>query len=423
MKASVKIGAVLMAAVIACVSLLGACGGGDGDGNGDEGGIVEPSTEKKVVTIGNLTDLTGAMSAAALVIDMTLHDAAEYFNEQNFIPGVELKVIDYDGSYDPSKDIPGYERLKERGADVIWTPVPATPLAIRPLADEDHMLVFAASASPQSLIPPGWAFSPGSYPMDEGYTILKWIAENDWDYKTKGPAKVGGATWPTPYTMELIDGAKKYAEEHPDQFEWVGKFVSAGVVFTWGSEVQALRDCDYVLPPTIMVNFVKQYRDAGYDGKIVGTSAHLAFVSVISDAKIWDELDGAIFLNPTRWWNEEGTMINLTKEILNKNHPDGAKEIMGAGSGYLAITNAYQLCEIIRNAVAAAGVEKIDSADFSQAIYDAAESYEMEVDGVKQYSFSPTKRTAPNYVGIYRLDASKKDIFRQGGWYPMEFVQ
>jgi len=405
--------------------MLAACGGG---GEGDETkttGQTSPTGKaaKKTVIIGNLTDMTGAMQAAGEVLDMALHDTADYFNEKGLIPGVELKVIDYDGAYDPSKDIPGYEWLKERGADVIWTPVPATPLAIRPLADRDHMLVFAASASPRSLLPPGWVFSPGNFPFDEGYTLLKWVAENDWDYKTKGPAKVAGVSWPTPNVLELIDGAKRYAEEHPDQFQWEGKFASAAIVFAWDSEVLATKNCDYIIPPGVPVNFVKQYREAGYKAKFIGTSVQLAFISLINDANLWDELDGGVFLNATRWWNEEGTMINLTRDLLNGNHPDRAKEIMRAGSGYLAVANAYQLCEIIQKAVATAGVEAIDTEDFAQALYEAAEAYEMEVDGVKQYSFSPTKRTAPNYVGFYRLDASQKDIFRQGGWYPIEFVQ
>lgn len=414
---------VLVVFLLVSLSVLAACGGGDGETQPADRTTAAGPTEKKTVIIGNLTDLTGAMQTAAEVLDMALHDTAEYFNEQGLIPGVELKVIDYDGMYDPAKDIPGYERLKEKGADLIWTPIPASPIALRPSADRDHMLVFAASASPQSLLPPGWVFSPGSFPFDEGYTLLKWVAENDWDYKTRGPAKVGGATWPTPYTMELIDGAKKYAEDHPDQFQWVGKYVSSGLAFTWDSEVQALKDCDYVIPPTIMVNFVNQYRDAGYDAKILGTSAFLAFFGFMGDAKIFGKIDGAIFLNPTQWWNEEGSMINFTEDILNAKHPDRAQEIMRAGSGYLAITNTYQLCEIIRNAVQAVGAEKINTPEFSEALYQAAESYEMVVDDLRQYSFSPTKRTAPDYVGFYRLDASRSDIFRQGGWYPVQFVQ
>lgn len=424
MRIRTKLLAALMALLLASLLMLVACGGGGGDET-KTADKLSPTGQagKKTVIIGNLTDLTGAMQVAAEVLNMALRDTADYFNEQGLIPGVELKVIDYDGMYDPAKDIPGYEWLKEKGADLIWTPIPASPIALRPLADKDQMLIFAASASPQSLLPPGWIFSPGSFPFDEGYTLLKWVAENDWDYKARGPARIGGATWPTPYTMELIDGAKKYAEDHPDQFQWVGKYVSSGLAFTWDSEVEALKNCDYVIPPTIMVNFVNQYRAAGYNGKILGTSAFLSFFSLMSDAKILGKIDGAIFLHPTRWWNEEGSMINLTKDILKAKHPDRAKEIMRAGSGYLAITNTYQLCEIIKNAVEAVGADKIDTKAFSQALYDAATAYEMEVDGIRQYSFSETKRTAPDYVGIYRLDASRDDIFRQGGWYPIQFVQ
>ena len=67
-----------------------------------------------VITIGNLTDVTGPASNALTVITMSLEDTAEYYNKQYLIPGVTFEVITYDGQYDPSRDIPGYEWLMER---------------------------------------------------------------------------------------------------------------------------------------------------------------------------------------------------------------------------------------------------------------------------------------------------------------------
>ncbi|MCP4608924.1 MAG: hypothetical protein GY845_09445, partial [Planctomycetes bacterium] len=72
------------------IGLMG-CGGGDDDENGESTPsqpTLELPTDLVTLTIGNLTDETGVASSALSVIDMALKDFAEYYNEENLIPGV-----------------------------------------------------------------------------------------------------------------------------------------------------------------------------------------------------------------------------------------------------------------------------------------------------------------------------------------------
>ena len=117
------------------------------------------------------------------------------------------------------------------------------------------------------------------------------------------------------------------------------------------------------------------------------------------------------------WWNDDDDeLINLNKKVLYENHPDEAEDIIRAGSGYLSVAGIhYPMFEMIADAVEAVGAENFDS----QALYDAAISYSLEVDGVERSGFDEIKRYgASNYV-IYRASAADEDIVRADeNWIP-----
>ena len=371
--------------------------------------------EDVVFTIGNLSDLTGVSSNAMVYINMALDDLVEYYNENNLIPGVKLKVVTYDGQMDPARDIPGYEWLRGKGADFIFTPIPATPVTLKSRVDTEEVVLFAMAADKDEILPPGYVFNLGTVPQYDGYTSLKWIAENDWDFKTKGPAKVGGADWDNAHGSALFAAMEEYCSAHPDQFEWEGGYVNH-FSFNWGTEVEALRDCDYVYPGIIMQSFVKQYREAGYtEAKFIGSDTQAAFFGMVDDAELWDEIDGMLFLKFSRWWNEECEIVNLAKQLLYENHPDEAEKIISSGVGYLAMNQMYAVLSIIADAAEVVGPQNLDS----QALYDTATSFILTTDGVQRLSCGEEKRDAVDAYAMYEARATEEDIFRlHDEWYP-----
>ena len=360
-----------------------------------------------VITIGSLTDLTGPSAVALEPIEAALDDVVQYYNEENLIPGVELKTIRYDTSYDPSKYITGYEWLKERDTDVFFTPSPGVAEIVRSRIEEDGMVLFSASATKEELTPPGRIFLPATIPEDTSYTLLKWLAENDPDFPKGRPAKIGAAGWFTPYNLALHEAMEEYAKAHTDQFEWMGKY-HTDRSFTWGPEVRALKDCDYVMVPIVLTNFVKEYRTEGYTAKFLGTGGQAGFIGLIHDANLWDEIDGMLFFGVASWWGD-GTEVNdFTEMILYRYRADQAEAIKRVGSGYGAVDMINQIIEIIANAVETIGQENYDSA----ALYEAAISYSQTTSsGEIRASFSETKRASLDRLRVYQADGAAKDLF------------
>ena len=373
------------------------------------------STEKVTITIGNHTDLTGVAANAMSVITMAVKDTVDYYNEQNLIPGVKVKVIDYDTQYDPSRDIPGYKLLKEKGADVLFGTVASAGLTLKPFLEEDKIVMIMMSPNTEAFVPPGWVFALGNALFDEQlYTLLNWIAENDPDFPQDRPAKIGGAMFGESAGTAIIEAAEKYAKANPEQYEWVEGFLT-GFQFVWTTEANALKDCDYVIPATPPTAFVEAYRQAGGKGKFIGVDPHVAFMGMVDKADLWDEMDGGYFIRSFRWWTDDTEYMRFTRQLLSENHPSEEDEIIGNGVGYITVQPIVMLLEAIKETV-----EEIGARNFtSEALYNHLLSFSMEFDGC-QHSFSETKRTSNDYLNIHRLDAPKKDLFlAHEGWLPI----
>lgn len=418
---SILLPAVVLVSAIVLGAFIGCSGSGEKGPSGtpsaagtQSGQSSAADDRERVITIGNLSDLTGLTSNAQVLINLSLADVVDYYNRAGLIPGVKLEVLTYDGQYDMSKTIPSYEWLIGRGADFIFTSVPGVPITLKSRVDQDHIVLFAATANLEDLSPPGYLFSLGTIPQYEAFTLLKWIAQNHWDYHNKGPAKLGMAAWNDGYSGTIMEALKEYARAHPDQFVWCGGGLT-NFAITWGPEVEATRNCDYVFPPAIMMNFVQEYRAGGGRGTFIGTDPQTAFLGLIRDAELFDEIDGMLFVRASRWWNEEGTLINLTKEVLYQRHPEKADGIVRSGVGYITFGNLYMMLDAVRQTVAEVGTENFDS----EALYHTLQSYSITIDGVEMASFSPAKRFATNYYGIYRADGKAQDLFRADpDWLP-----
>ncbi len=418
MQKATKGGVIALAVLLMALPLSFACGSDNGDdGTPPPPDSPTPPAVDVTLTIGNLTDLTGVASAGFELINLGINDMVDYYNENNLIPGIELKVVTYDGQYDPSKDIPGWEWLRERGADVVFAGPPHSVITLQSRANSDEVMLFTTSAGLDLFTDPGYLFSLGSIPQYEAWTLMNWIAENHWDYEANGPAKIGGAAWNSAYETDFFDAMKEYAEVHPDQFQFVGGYYTPFGTFTWGPEVQALKDADYVFPCTACLSgFAKEYRNVGGQATLIGNGAHVAFMQLIYDARAWDEINGMLYILSTKWWTDDGDLVDKSRELLYEKHSDSAEEIIRAGTGYLTIYIPYIMLEIIRDAVETVGPENIDS----QALYDAAESFSLTVDGIEMFSFEgKTVRSVSDYYIVQEARDNEKDLFSVSDWTPI----
>ena len=376
--------------------------------------------EKVTIVVGNISDMTGPAATALVPINYVMQDLADYFNENNLIPGAKIVVRTYDARYDPSRDVPGWDSLRDKGAKVMVSALPTTAETLKSFAARDKIPLWTMTTSDTLINPPGWVYCANSPAESMMETLLQWISENDPDFPTGRKAKVGSAGWEEPYAISVRNGVKQYAQAHSDKFEWVAGLLAPMGVMSWSGEVEALKDCDYVLPPstgTGMSTFMKEYRDKGYKAKFIGTDAHCAYRGLAIDAVGWAGVDGMLTTQPTRWWNETSPTVVLGESLLKEKHAAKVDEIIYSGIGYIgSFHQLYAFYQVLQQAVKDVGAKNFDG----QAFYDTATSFKMTWDGYEEWNFTGTKRYTWNYTGIYEWSAQQEDIVRKvPEWLPL----
>ncbi len=384
-----------------------------------------PPVEDVVITIGNLTDLTGPASGMLGGPETALKVGVAYFNDENLIPGVELEIESYDGQMDPSRDIPGYEWLKERGADVMYSVFPQYGISLFDRLAEDKMALLCLS-SPNEVVEaePGWVFMYSPPQRSIGYTQLKWLADNHWDWEANGPAKIGGASWDEPFSAGILQGMEDYCKAHPDQFEWIGGYLTMYTP-TWGPEVAALKDADYVMPAITafgFTGFITEYRDVGGTAQFICNEGHAGSLNLLDAAGAWDLMDGALFIISQRSVSEDTEMNGLMRDATNK-YADNHWLIPGEGAHNYqsAWRQVYRTLALIGQAVEDAG----GAQNFTpEQIYETASTFSYSMDNDPARTWTPEKRTFPNVMAMYEIKADKSILPYGGGepvWVPIVY--
>lgn len=399
-------------ALLLSLSVLVACGSSNDEE--ETAAATGGSQEELTIKLGNLSDLTGPSSSAVQGSnDKALKDLVRYYNDENLTPGVKLEIIDYDTVLNPGKFIPGYEWLRERGADIIVTTLSPAAEVIKPLADSDGVILFSAAMTTPLVDPPGWTFGRHSLDAVFIYTLLEWIAENDPDFPQDRPAKIGTANWAAQTSEDFGNALEEYADAHPDQFEFVGAFFTSLGTPQWGTQVDALKDCDYIFPPHVGFSapaFIKEFRNAGYTAKFIGNEAHVAFLDMLIPGAGWEAVDGMLIISAIRGWKENSVEVELAREVLERYHgtSEFEEDMQYGGQQYVGpFQGWFGVLEVIKEAVESVGAEKFSN----QALYDTAVQFSTEVSG-NGWTWTETKRTNWTGLGISKLDADSEQIVR-----------
>ena len=399
----IAMAAVMIAALLIGTLLLGCGGGGEG---------------KKVITIGVITDLTGAAGPALQPMLLSLQDLVKHINEDDPIPGVKLKVAVWDDRFDASRDIPGYEWLKEQGAEVIICPVDFPAAILKPFAERDKVLILDDSASLPLIDPPGWVFSSNCLMYQVVLTTTKWISDQ-WDY-SNGVPKIGCIGLSASGSIESETKLREYCQAHPDKFDYVDGFLVPFSTTQWGGQAEKLKDCDWIcFPGTDGVSestFIEQFRGKGYTAKFFGQESLLTFAGlVLKSIGGYEPIDGSVFGAAVGWWSDTFPVSNLLKELLHKYHP-GEEETVRESQTYLAggIQNYFCL-QLIRAAITEAGAENFDG----QALYNTAVNFKITFEGYAEWGFSATKRTCLDRIRVFKASAEAQDFVVASDWLPV----
>jgi len=374
------------------------------------------------IRIGYITDVTGPGSPVLIHFTYILEDLVRYYNEENLIPGAKIKIVTYDTKADAGRDIPGYDWVRDRGAQVLIVCLAVTAETVKSFAERDKIPVAVMPSTKALIEPPGWAFCfsyPASYAVE---SLLKWISEERWDWETKGPAKIGCVSWSESYSVDVEEGMQEYCQAHPDKFDYVAGLLPPRGTMTWVGEVEKLKRCDYVAVPNIPIaagTFVREFRAGGNNAVFIGPDAVTASRDYLVKMCGWEAIDGMLTTNFTRTWSEPSPLVDLAKDLLYEYHPERAEDIISAGMGYLGgFHSLYTFFDLLRKVVEEVGAENFDS----QAFYDQAVKFTTNWEGYPEWGFTETVRYSVKHTAIYEARADVDDMVRVSDWLPVTGV-
>lgn len=374
--------------------------------------------EKKTTTIiiGAHLDLTGPAAPALTPGRMALEDVVRYCNDENLIPGVRLKVVFYDGNLKPSRDVPGWDWLKNKGAQVIITAIPFTTLTLKSFAERDRVPIISLSNTEAFRVPPGWVFCPPPSFGDQVKTVLDWVGKSDWTEAR--PARIGVFQWDDPAAKEITQKVKDWCQAHSGKFEFVASVTAPmGSMLLGSAQTEPLKNCDYVfLFGTGAPYFMKAYRQAGHTATFLGDSSISSNSNFLGKLVGWDGLDGTLTAEIEYWWDEQHGTIPLSKELIQRYRPGEASDLIGGGKNYKGFTTLYMgVLQILEAAINEVGIENFDG----QAFYNACLTTTVRIDGYPDMSYGQTKRESLDYIKIYEWKADGQHLVSRSDWIPL----
>ncbi len=402
-KASISLFIILTLVVTLCLG----CAGGE--------------KEKTTIIIGNLTDLTGVAAPALEPMTWALEDIVRDINENEPIPGVKLKVVNYDTAFNPARFLSGYDYLKSKGAQVIISVFNDASETLKPYAAEDKIAVLGMATSLPMVDPPGWVFAFSPPARWSIKSMLKWVSD-EWQADGKeGKPTLATVGWNDNWGQDNALGAEEFCKDNPTLFDYKGSFLSpVGFQGPWSGDIAKTKNVDYInvaangalMPAT----FWKEYKDAGGTGINIDTEAESAYAGFITEYCGWNYLDGKLNAQGWGWWNLDWPEIEYIKDLLYKYHPGDAESVMQAGMGYLGGGSMQRFAlDIVIAAIEDAGAEDFDG----QAFYNTAVNYMKDWAG-SQRGFTATRRYAVNDCCILRWTAADQDLHLLSDvWVPL----
>jgi hypothetical protein len=402
---------LLIVALLVPLSSLG-CGGGGG--------------EKVTIVIGQMTDLTGIASPAFKQLTYITQDIARYYNDEGLIPGAKVDVVLYDTKYDPSRYIPGYDWLKSKGAKAIITILADVAEVLKPFAERDKIPILSFSVTESLLYPPGWAFGLSGSLNDGSKTLLKWVRENDW--KGEGIPKIGLVYWTTAQAQDVGNTVEAYLRDHPDMYQWVGRYAAPPGTMNWRTQAERLKDCDYiaVTSGTMLGYFLRDLESVGSNATVIDCLASIgSYRKFYADLVGWNVLDGCYSTSNSFYWTDMDPIVDLAKTVVHRYRSSSeAAEIIASGQGYVGVTAMLvAIFEILQQTV-----EKVGAENFSgQAYYDAAMDYKTTSpiwQNYPEFGFSQTGRMLMDQCLITGFKGGDvKDYVTLTGWLPAPPVE
>jgi hypothetical protein len=358
---------LLLLAMLAGLPVLSGCGGGGGQ-------------ETNVVVFGWMADQTGAASTAFREVDWGFIDYLDWMNENDPIPGVDIKVIRYDSRLEDARVPMGYEYLVEKGMDLL-------------LIFSPNDMDITISNQEQDKIP-GYAFTPtlttATSEWGYGFAMSQqqegiWIMEDTvprWEALNMGrPMKVGHLGMRGWDTSDAIkEGIQAWIAAHPGKATFK-EVTGSSSQTAWASEVAALKDMDMIIFEGFgasSATFLGELGVRGYKGWIHGTdSSFLGYLSLITETVSHQYLDGIRVPHAYPLFSDDTEYTRTIEAYLEQHRPSQVASLKGGTTYVSGWDEAVLLAAVVRKAAQDVGANNIDGT----ALKDALKNLDVTIPG------------------------------------------
>jgi branched-chain amino acid transport system substrate-binding protein len=363
--------------------------------------------EGKVVDIGAIAPLTGPVATAGQSSLGGQLDYIRYFNEEQSIPGVTLKVIWIDSGLDPVRKASGFHRLMERG--VVALLVCEAGTGLESLVEKNEMPTVVQGITESAMYPPSWMY--GVFPTEgERFAVMAdWIMEN---WKEARPPRITLVGPDVEYSRENEATSKRYAESigmewlPPEFVPYVSldstvqllRLSARGADFvyvghTWPVAVPVLKDAD-------RLGLVDEITFCLWDGAVVGELVDMLGPTAqgLFGPKmrpVLSEVD-----NPGVAW---------ARELWSKYYGTKPIETMQ----YQSISHAPPIPQAIKIAIEKVGYENLDGRAVKEAL-DTLEDFDPHGFGTPFTYTDPEVRRGSPWVRVYQIQGT--DLVPVSDW-------
>ena len=203
------------------------------------------------VVIGWSGAITGPTSDAGQFVAQGVEDYCAWANENEVVPGYEIRCIVRDDQYDNDNTLRNFEAYLDEDMDAFLSYATGGTLQLKLNAVEEEIPVISSSLHIGVIDPPDdeYNFLPTTSYSEQVVALLDWIADN---HEGDEPARVAMLVHPSPFGRAPVEDAREAAEmlgveivevqEHGDGTDYTAmlqRWSNEGVGYVIGQTVQS----------------------------------------------------------------------------------------------------------------------------------------------------------------------------------------
>ena len=367
-----------------------------------------PVEEEKVVNVAAVWPLTGPAAASCQLCQMGIQDYFTYFNEQEAIPGVSIKLLWGDTMMQYAQFRSHYEKFVEHGIPLMFANEASGLLGLESRFEQDGVVMLMPESSHEKTnYPPGWRYCVSPTTAEQFAVVAEYFREN---WQEERPPRLAFMVIDSPFGYDPTGEGTKYAQSLG--FEVLPLEIVPFVTLDATTQLLRLREseADLVYIQALPMSSGPVLRDAERLG-LVGQMQFAGHSATMSDRVIqMAEIASEGFLTPRKapWFDE--TEISGVKLILDNQMKYHGKVQREAEyfPGWIAGAVA---CEAIRRAVENVGYENLDGLAIKEAL-DSIKDF--DVYGLATVTYKPGDHRGNTKVAIYEVRDGK--IVRVSDW-------